>query len=409
MKTKDVKPGVVYAYRQGDKWGQTVPVAVVTTEYLYSRRKGVSGYHRRSQTGGRPSLRPDGYSSQPMGFLAASFDRPEYIKAIAGDRDVETLARVARQFQGAPEQVELKDGAGAQLNLIDTRYILGEWDTVMAEAEIADQAARERKAAKDAASQARVAAARQRVDALRALGLPDAIAQPTETWNKTFSAGTNAAVDEGSWSGNTNGVRLTWDQVDALLSLIPEGARYEPPVAPQSDEWEYQGPEGEKGATVHVKDEEAPAPEPEKPKRRTTGKSRVFVISTHVVQPEHMALLGVPERSQRSGTLHVCAPTKAAVEELLIERGWKPVYAERLAKESKMSPLDVGWEIHKRMVEAGLLGETVRDVLVTYNTGADGVIGRYVTKDTMEIAGNFRRRKTGAQERWIEVPRRKRH
>jgi len=131
--------------------------------------------------------------------------------------------------------------------------LVGEWDDVVgqraAERELEDDLDRIARAA----SAERVAAQEARVARLRALGMPGEM-PPTDE-----REGGGRGFSSDTWSPltfdtrNTDGIRLTNEQLDALLSLIPDGARFE---APEVDEWEYAAPEGAGRAPIVAADED---------------------------------------------------------------------------------------------------------------------------------------------------------
>lgn len=252
MKRAEIKPGV-YAYKPG-QWDYPRPVLIVANDYWRSRF--------RRQDGETSAFYPDtvfrrftGGDQYPDSGLPGFDFGPahQYGDGLGRRGDQAKMADHARRLLHQHRQRRLtadtfaglrtakfKAPAGLRGHLYSPAFILGEWADWFAEyqATIEDRATlAERLAAESAA---RVAEATKRVEALRALGLPGTLADPRESEHQSYRSGYSPP----SWSGNTGEVRLSMAQVDALLSLIPDGARFvEPNVA--DDGWTYAEPEGQ--------------------------------------------------------------------------------------------------------------------------------------------------------------------
>jgi hypothetical protein len=245
VKAKDLRTGVVYSYRQGTRWADARPVAVLDTTGLYRRtRTGVEPgqpYDKRP-TGGSSTF---GYS---VGYLAASYepgslyghpdDPSELLAFTVADALAAEHARLGPERTtmgevfGRPGEVRVRPVA----LLIDPRWVEGPWDEVrQAKADAAEVTAAI-EADRKAASDARLAAARARTARLRALGLPGQIDEPQEWYRSGDTVDT-----PGTWAGNTGKVVLTAAQADALLSLIPDGAAWTP-ADTEDDGWTLARP-----------------------------------------------------------------------------------------------------------------------------------------------------------------------
>jgi hypothetical protein len=377
MKGKDVKVGVLYAYATSPR-DTPQPVVIADKRYGWAagslrwganktEAKRYPNYDRAEDKNGMLGVvaRRD-FSADTVGPLGN-----RYVPAATPEKVLSAARGVTTYLDGTGDSIALKAGKDSTVRFFaaDPRFILGEYDQVMEEREIAAQAKAQREAEEKTRREAEKAARRERIDALLALGLPE---------------------DPMGFGSGKRSIVLSVDQVDILLSLIPEGAKYEPPV---DDSWEYAEPEGQKGATVHVVSDEQRAEEKPKPKpRRTTGKSVVFRGGQNYYVPKATyEFFGIDRsRSQPVGNFIAVAPTKAAVEEMLIERGWKPSYAESIAEGLKQVRLTDLSTYEEEMAEAGLIAEDVKDIYVFSGTGADRPIARLTGEETFEHVATFR-------------------
>jgi len=238
MKRSEIKTGVVYA-RQSSKYQE--PIAVVVLDLArYYRKPGHSetGWYPRHDAKGSAAPNADKrWGGGGYGFLVVTnaplsrFDpseRPPVTDLL--DVSLDEVVPVGPNAEVRPGMHSMVIAAGE---------LLGEWDDVVgrraAERELEDDLDRIARAE----SAERVAAQDARVARLRALGMPGEM-PPTDEWER---GGRGFETD--TWSPltfdtrNTDGIRLTNAQVDALLSLIPDGARLA-----EVDEWEYAAPEG---------------------------------------------------------------------------------------------------------------------------------------------------------------------
>lgn len=412
MKIKDLKAGVLYAY-QDSKYSGRKPVILLDVEHSYT--------HRSRDAAGTWTRRDDrtvslhgtyGLHSSKTGFLAVvdsyqGYDnRSEEVRAAARDRMQQQAARILRN--GLRESFALKPGAEVRLDAINPRFIVGEWDDVEGAAQIALQAAQERRAALDAESAARVAAATARVEALRALALPGDIAQPEESWSTNY--GGTGMPDDGKYSAvvSTRTVRLTLDQVDALLSLIPAGARYvEPEPEPGNvadDGWSYAEPEGV-GEHVQARRDEEPEPQPEpEPARVVNRKPRIFAKFTAYlghsgVSGSWLDAAGAAKHVAQAD-IALVAPTKADAVAMLVGRGESQAWAEQIVSEMRTHPWDPSPNDLRALVQAGLLTAEQPRVLV-WATHSGGPVAEALPGGGVRIAGRFEHRR-GAD--WLPEP-----
>ena len=149
MRKKDIKPGVVYAYREG-KYGETLPVMLLTAD-LYKGR----GY--RDDEG--PKFRKAGAGDAPhsgrlgsptTGYLVAIM-RHRYGRKVDYDAAAERMASITLADMEATGGESLDDLIGFML-IVRLGVIIGRWDEVTAqqreeaEQEARRQAARRRSA-----------------------------------------------------------------------------------------------------------------------------------------------------------------------------------------------------------------------------------------------------------------------
>lgn len=266
-----MKVGVVYAYQES-KYSRPTPVIVLDTTHTYTRRTWVSepysapaadapaARHReydeqmeraersRQQTAWVRDSQPrvakaSGYGgANDHGYLVIGTGEwlgtfvQQAIKARGGmDAWVRHLRTISLEQVLAVTGADSTDGrvGDVPVGVINPRFLIGEWDVVNEERQAAEELAQDMARIAQEESDARVAQATERVEALRALSLPGKIDQPQE-----FKSG-----GSGTWKGNTAGVTLSLAQVDALLSLLPEGAVYVPPSDTEPDGWTYARPE----------------------------------------------------------------------------------------------------------------------------------------------------------------------
>jgi len=248
VKKSEMKTGVLYAYRTS-KYDAPRPVVLLDTTRLWSKRG--SGYgsdktqplfrHAHQQVN-RPSGSDYGggmdYGYPAVTRRPARFGDEPTVEAhdllnVSSREEMATL--MTQRIPGQPEEV--------MVHLIDPRYIEGEWDDVMQARE--DEAARRKHIENEAQaeSQARVAAAQKRHDALVALGLPGTLEKPQETLASRW--GSDWAPPKYSTT-LTRQVSLSMEQIDAILSLIPEGVTYREPDV-EDDGWTLRKPEYDAG------------------------------------------------------------------------------------------------------------------------------------------------------------------
>lgn len=248
MKKSEMKTGVVYAYRTS-KYDAPRPVVLLDTTRLWSRRG--SGYGvDKTQPLFKPAsahaVRPSGSdfgSGMDYGYPTVTRRPPRFgdeptveahdLLNVCSREEMATL--MTSRIPGQPDEVVI--------NLIDPRYIEGEWDDVMQARE--DEAARRKhiESEAEAESKARVAAAQKRYDALVALGLPGTLEKPAEHRVDRYSSDWQPPKYATTL---TRQVSLSMEQIDAILSLIPEGVTYREPDV-EDDGWTLRKPEYEAG------------------------------------------------------------------------------------------------------------------------------------------------------------------
>lgn len=232
MKVKDIDTDTIYAYRTGN-YDKPVPVRVLDTSRMYyfaGRQFGkpVPGT-RVVATNERMKMRAaDGHGLVAVSTIAGlrgnsrdvkpeAFDNPH--KALLHVTLAEVKATTTDQTRAHHERV---GGTGPHMVLVNPRFIVGEWETYWQQynddAESKD-AARKAKAIREKDNAVRESALRDR---LRVLGIN---VKPLDDWSVRMG---KPYVRVG----------LSEQQIEALLSLIPEGAR-----VPEG-EWEYDAPEG---------------------------------------------------------------------------------------------------------------------------------------------------------------------
>ena len=275
MQTKDMKTGVLYAC-QTSKYVTPLPVVVLDVEHLYSAREWPSTYRsaplqepteagmrRIQEAEQRRALalqqsaweeRPlrhgvttgsseYGLRTRPRGYLAVGYG----VQMYGSDPiDVDDASYHRRLLSVTLDEVLAVTGEQSlvghlgdlAVGVITPRWLKGEWAKIREEHLDAKELEANLAAQAKAASQERVAAAMQRIEGLRDLGLPGRIADAAESLSYSTPR---------EWKGNTSSVSLTMAQVDALLSLIPSGARYRAPETQpvEDDGWTYAKPEYE--------------------------------------------------------------------------------------------------------------------------------------------------------------------
>lgn len=241
MRAKDIKTGVLYAYRPSKRHQ---PFAVMVVDLRVhaqdrSRPRIDNGPGPVWRFMDNPHIKPGGalYDDTHFGFPAAATHQSAALrgmndpvgdiadlKSVTYDHVMSTMAR--DDFR------KVIPGTTVYPMVVNPTFVVGEWEEVTerlaAEAELDANLA----AIETARKQDLTDAKQQRIDALRSLNLPGTLDDAT-------------AVDSYSWSERSiDKVTLTLTQVDALLALLPDGATV--PVLPDEpgDEWEY--PEGKR-------------------------------------------------------------------------------------------------------------------------------------------------------------------
>lgn len=164
MRKQDIKPGVVYAYREG-KYGHTLPVMFLSTG-LYTGR----GYRDTES----PKFRVAGGYEQPhtgrlgaptTGYLVAIGRSQIGVHKINYDEVADRMARITLADAEASAW-ELADGDIGVMLIVRLGVIIGLWDEVMAaerEQKEVERQRRERKAAEAKALDDRAAAVRKAI------------------------------------------------------------------------------------------------------------------------------------------------------------------------------------------------------------------------------------------------------
>jgi hypothetical protein len=279
VKRADVKAGVLYAYRpNGGKSGPVAPCMILDTATFYANDSKSSGFGSQTKPGDPVFRRFDGYNGRDkwkasdglggmgsgtnpsVGFLASVpcrtgmgssslTHRPaEVVKTGTLDEALSlTLARRERIVKSLsangtdtrridacyPERTDEQP----YYDTVEPRNIVGPWEDVTTGIEEET----ERRAAVDAVakaeSDARVAATQARWDRITALGIagPRHPIAESKRWTYRWEPPT---YDQSM----TASYRLTAEQVDALLALIPDGARAPDEEATEDDGWTLTTP-----------------------------------------------------------------------------------------------------------------------------------------------------------------------
>lgn len=241
MKRTDIKTGVVYSYKTSAydpaKGRRCVVLDTSTFHYGAGGGFGVprdapmfSLPHHKTRNG-----KQDWQASEKWGLLAVVAEgtgiAPERVPeaddaALLGVTLAEALAMTGAysHYFGGKQIIP-----GGAVLLANPRYIVGEYvdiaegvDTVQQERDRQDEEAR-------AASRARVAATQARVDRLAIHGVVLEDREESEAWRG--GRGWKPVTFDRAL---TRRASLTWAQVDALLSLIPEGAALAPDGPPDA-------------------------------------------------------------------------------------------------------------------------------------------------------------------------------
>ena len=249
MKKSEIKAGVLYAY-QTSKYRKPQPVVVLDVTKTYVSGAAKHGkvdplsprWVERLDHRGKPMFSKGDAFSRDVGFLAVGrgaarpgceVPRPDS-NYLAGLRKVTLADALGVRFGDTIAGTVL-----SEIGLVNPRFVLGEWDVVMGHLDAEAEIIANLSALNKAESDARVAAATARVKALRALGLPGTIDTPSE--DRVWRSGVEKAA--ATYSGNTKTITLTLAQVDALLSLIPEGATIPEAVDTEDDGWTLRKPQ----------------------------------------------------------------------------------------------------------------------------------------------------------------------
>lgn len=257
MRKQDVKTGVVYAYKRS-KYDKPRKVVVVDTAHLYwmTPRQTYGG----PKTGPTFSVARTGVGfSDTTGYLGI-FGDDGHATWGAGERqqaDSRILASVTRErllamrfgVEGKSSDTLIVGDIRCKVAVINPRFIAGEWDDVMQAKDDEDERRRLIEADLKRQSDARVAATKERVDRLAKLGLPGHLPDPHEPASRPWRTGND--WDPLRYDQSLTGkVSLTLGQLDALLSLIPEGAVYvDPDEQTEDDGWTLARPPGQPSTT----------------------------------------------------------------------------------------------------------------------------------------------------------------
>lgn len=257
MKRLDIKTGVVYQYSQGRYTVAALsgPVMVLDTSTFWRRAPYGSGWARSDGQarpyaepvelqGGRPRM--GWVADENRGLLSVGFQwRGDLSQRGKHEPPVDllkgiTLDRVKEKPHVKSWAIPGNDNWCVSLGLLNPRFFVGEYY----EAKQAEEDEKERRriivAGLQAESDQRVVDTQARIDRLRSLGL-GSFKDASEDRREHY--GTN--WEPPTFSGNTGKVTLTLAQVDALLSLIPPGVRYEPDEPNVADDgFSYVHPEG---------------------------------------------------------------------------------------------------------------------------------------------------------------------
>jgi hypothetical protein len=271
MKRADIKAGAVYAYKTGT-YDPLRPVLVLDaaywrrtgrsfgepdgTEPTFQSHASLTEKYRAIGRDYKPDDRFTGGDHHPdCGLLGADFEhsrnrglsqptlaaQADYAKRltkVSPARTVDEARALRRPATSLPGP-----GGGLRVHLLNPAWIVGEWAEIV-ESRLAEEERRTNVEDNLAAESAdRVARAQKRVEALRALGLPGEVANAYEQGHVSWRA--SSAWDRWRppvYKGNTDRVVLSMRQVDALLSLIPDGAVWREQDVDE-DGWTLRKPE----------------------------------------------------------------------------------------------------------------------------------------------------------------------
>lgn len=251
MKRSDLKTGVVYRYGTSQ---YDAPTALVIVD-LGDWREVSPPWHTRFHTATEEEKaavkhlsryeRHDAKQFGTKGMLAVTYkEHPRYRQEeVVEEFDVDRLLKVTLEqvltSRLGQETTLTRFGFPPQVTtriLENGRGIQAEWWAHKEAEEIAKQARLEYARQQAEKSAQRVASAQARRAALQALGGPLATV-PDAAERKEY---------DGTYEQKlTRNLTLTWEQVDALLSLLPLDAEWVDPNV-SADGWSYEHPEGVK-------------------------------------------------------------------------------------------------------------------------------------------------------------------
>jgi hypothetical protein len=271
VKRADIRAGVVYAYKPGI-YDALRPVLILDAAYWArqtDRRSGESpsdvptfkshaAIAEEYRAAGRTYKPDDRYTGGDMypdrGLAGLDFERSTRLNDLnAQDANANRLKALVKRHRVpgllarftalTRPSVALKDPKGLRAHLLNPSWITGEWDEVVGVRLAEEERRANIEAMLRAESEDRVSRAAKRVEALRALGLPGEIADAQETAGRSWRS--TSAWERWKppvYHGNTGQVTLTMRQVDALLTLIPDGALWREQDV-EEDGWTLSKPE----------------------------------------------------------------------------------------------------------------------------------------------------------------------
>lgn len=130
MRKQDIKPGVVYAYREG-KYGETLPVVFLATDFYKGRDYRDEDGPKFRKAGAADAPHSDRLGSPTTGYLVAIM-RHQYGRKVDYDAAAERMAKVTLADMEATGGESLDDLIGFML-LVRLGVVIGPWGEVMAQ------------------------------------------------------------------------------------------------------------------------------------------------------------------------------------------------------------------------------------------------------------------------------------
>jgi hypothetical protein len=253
VKRADIKSGVVYAHKR-DMSRAEFPVLVLDMSHMWHDRSTTSGIYDTYSPGDPVFTARDGWNHSNgrrstgsatgrTGILVAMYlnrnatFNPQVDFATVSKDEALALTLVASDVPYIKTKYPRQDGDIITYAVIDPRSLIAPWDdfTDARDDETERRAAIEAELATE--SQTRITAAQARYDRLASLGVPGPF--PSVSEYKSQSYGREWRPPTYS-KEHTRNVVLTPSQFEALLSLIPDGARVPAVEETDDDGWSYK-------------------------------------------------------------------------------------------------------------------------------------------------------------------------